>query len=178
MDQVVRSVVSWRRRKPLLYDFRFVFRPSENRKCCKTIVYNTKQNKCCGNDVLLKADETCEIRSWFINMTPSSAYAYHGLPWSFCGQLVLKVLKQKTAGKCSRDSLVLSFESYCNLSQFGLDKINSLALIFLHESSWNSTSSSFLSGSFWSIQTLKLWSGLGFEGLVSGNILKERWRNW
>lgn len=46
-----------------LYPNRFVFRPSENRKCCKTIVYNTKRNKCCGNDVLLKSDEICGIRS-------------------------------------------------------------------------------------------------------------------
>ena len=46
-----------------------------------------------------------------------------------------KVSNENIAGKPSNGSLVLSFESYCNLSQFGLEQINSVALIFLYLSS-------------------------------------------
>lgn len=112
---------------PTIY-FRFVFRPSENRKCCKTIVYNTKRNKCCGNNVLLKSDETCEIRSWFIFYDSSL-------------RLTAVNLGSKVLWQGFKQSLVLIIESYCNLSHIGLEQINSLALIFfdfsnLYGSSW------------------------------------------
>lgn len=43
-----------------VYPNRFMFRPSENRKCCKTIVFNTNRSKCC-KETLISNGETCPL---------------------------------------------------------------------------------------------------------------------